>query len=300
MKRTSKDVDHHPMELFVRHLLSLQKNGNQKVVSYKVQQDDKGYNVLINVPGAKVEDMTLKIEEGKNGERPSLLLTGVRKVKTQGDDDDDDDDDKSSVEEMNFMRRFTLGDDIDVDHLSAHLEDGVLTVRVPKKQPDELKAPRQIKIVSATMTTKTDTSTADASSSGDESAPNDVNADHKEENIEKKNEEEEIDELGIKESCEPADDTSSEEGSVTATVKSTDAVVVDSSDESVFETKYESSEKNGEEAKDDYQPGSGSKNEYNNDIEEEFDLKRLKLKLANRTTRPGAVAWKIFNMRHIA
>jgi len=44
-----------------------------------------------------------------------------------------------------YQRQFTLTEDVDVDHITAEMEAGVLTVRIPK--PEEAK-PRKIQVAS--------------------------------------------------------------------------------------------------------------------------------------------------------
>lgn len=102
-----------------------QQNDNNSMLTrsspgYEIHEDDKQYTIAIDVPGVKPEDMTIKLEE--NGR--VLHLSGGRKVK-QGD----------KVSETKFVKRFTIGHNVDTENIRANLSDGVLEVSAPKKEP---------------------------------------------------------------------------------------------------------------------------------------------------------------------
>jgi HSP20 family molecular chaperone IbpA len=97
--------------------------------------DDATYYVSIDLPGVKASDMSLKLEDdGK-----TIHLSGHRKrVSSDG----------KSVSESKFVKRFTVGKDVETDKLNANLSDGVLTLHAPKKAPV---APisKEIKVIAA-------------------------------------------------------------------------------------------------------------------------------------------------------
>ena len=89
---------------------------------YEINESDGKYSIAIDVPGVKASDINAQLEnDGK-----VLHLTGGRKVTKDG-----------KVSETRFEKRFTIGDNIDVNQLSADLSDGVLTVTAPKKKKEE-------------------------------------------------------------------------------------------------------------------------------------------------------------------
>jgi HSP20 family protein len=92
---------------------------------YEIHEDDEKYSIAIDVPGVKSEDMTIKFEESGR----VLNLSGGRKIK-KGD----------TVSETKFVKRFTIGDNVDVDNIAANLSDGVLEVTAPKKAPEKKEA----------------------------------------------------------------------------------------------------------------------------------------------------------------
>lgn len=243
---TANDI-HHPLELFARHLLSIQKN---QVVSYNVSEDEKGYSLLIEVPGVHAEDMTLKIDEGeKNGKRHTLVLTGVRKVKNSIDNE--------SMEELNFMRRFVIGDDVDLDRLSAHLEDGVLNVRAPKKEPEPPKGPRLIKIVSADVADKTATVDDSSHLPSDHVAPSEtVTATKEDGNVTKNDEDDGV----LVENEEPSNTTVDMDTGKASVAGTADDADTKTSDSSVAEST--------EAASNDKKKGESTEN---NDVDNEED-----------------------------
>jgi HSP20 family protein len=89
---------------------------------YEIHEDDEKYSIAIDVPGVKVHDMTITLEE--NGR--VLNLSGGRKIK-EGD----------YVTETKFAKTFTIGDNVDADKIAANLSDGVLEVTAPKKAEEK-------------------------------------------------------------------------------------------------------------------------------------------------------------------
>mmetsp|Transcript_18370 Transcript_18370/g.29609 ORF Transcript_18370/g.29609 Transcript_18370/m.29609 type:complete len:164 (+) Transcript_18370:87-578(+) len=84
---------------------------------YQVHEDEKAYHVAIDVPGTPAKDMSIKVEDNV------LHLSGGRKIKKEG-----------GFAESKFDYRMTLGDDVEVDKISANLEDGVLHLTAPKME----------------------------------------------------------------------------------------------------------------------------------------------------------------------
>ncbi len=99
-----------------------------------VEETDDAYVVEIDLPGVKRDDIDIQLTdrqltvsgEIKEKERVGILRRRTRRV-------------------GQFHYSVTLPADIDGDKVSAHLDDGVLTVRVPK--PEQAK-PRRIQISS--------------------------------------------------------------------------------------------------------------------------------------------------------
>ncbi len=99
-----------------------------------VEETEDAYSVEIELPGVKREDIDIQLGdrvltvsgEVKEKERTGVLRRRTRRV-------------------GHFQYSVTLPADVDVDDVSARLDDGVLTVRVPKSEQAK---PRRIAITS--------------------------------------------------------------------------------------------------------------------------------------------------------
>jgi HSP20 family protein len=111
---------------------SLESNANatlrQSSPCYEIHEDDAKFQLSVEVPGVKAEDITIQIEQ--NGRL--MRVAGDRKVK-KGDE----------VTETHFEKSFSLGKTIDANKVTANLADGILVVTAPK---DEAKAPVKVAI----------------------------------------------------------------------------------------------------------------------------------------------------------
>jgi HSP20 family protein len=98
------------------------------------------WEVKADVPGIPQEKLELSIDRG------ILTLSGSRSEATEEEDP------KTHYRRIersfgSFQRSFTLPENIDETKLSAHLDHGVLEIRIPKKAPESLK--REIPISTA-------------------------------------------------------------------------------------------------------------------------------------------------------
>lgn len=84
---------------------------------YEITENERTYQIALDVPGIKAADMTVQLE--RDGR--ILHITGGRKVEKEG-----------SVSETKFEKRFTIGENVDTEKLSANLADGVLILSAPK------------------------------------------------------------------------------------------------------------------------------------------------------------------------
>jgi HSP20 family molecular chaperone IbpA len=84
---------------------------------FEIHEDDTKFQLSVEVPGVKVEDMTVQVEQ--NGR--VLRLSGGRKIK-KGDE----------VTETHFEKSFRLHRNIDASKITANLADGILIVTAPK------------------------------------------------------------------------------------------------------------------------------------------------------------------------
>jgi HSP20 family protein len=113
------------MDLLMPVIPNLDREANSilRVTSpgYEIHEVDGQYQICVDVPGVKAEDMKVNVEhEGK-----VLHISGGRKVVKDG-----------STSEMKFEKRFTIGKNIDIDKMTANLSHGVLKLTAPVKQEE--------------------------------------------------------------------------------------------------------------------------------------------------------------------
>ena len=88
------------------------------------------YKVQLDIPGIKKKDVKIEIENNR------LTVNGERKVKMEEKDS------KRFLSEAyygSFMRSFSLPSLVNEEKVSAHYEDGVLTITVPKLETSKAK-----------------------------------------------------------------------------------------------------------------------------------------------------------------
>ena len=101
-----------------------------------IYTDGGSYTFVAQVPGLKPEDLTIEAEGNTikiSGEMVAPALSTDEKVRTL----------RSEIGYGEFSRAFDLPDEIDADKINAHVENGVLTLRVPKAA---VVKPRTIKV----------------------------------------------------------------------------------------------------------------------------------------------------------
>lgn len=99
-----------------------------------VEETDDAYVVEIDLPGVKRDDIDIQLTDRQltvSGEIKEKERTGILRRRTR--------------RVGQFQYSVTLPADVDAEKVTAHLDDGVLTVRVPK--PEQAK-PRRIQISS--------------------------------------------------------------------------------------------------------------------------------------------------------
>ena len=98
------------------------------VMKTDVKETDAGYELDIDLPGYKKEDVKAQLKDGY------LTIS----AETKKDDDKKDDNGKYIRRERYYgscSRSFYVGDDVTEEDIRAKFEDGILKVSVPKKQP---------------------------------------------------------------------------------------------------------------------------------------------------------------------
>ncbi len=95
------------------------------VPSVNIQENKDEFTLSLGVPGMKKEDFNIQVEGN--------LIT----ISSEKEDMKEEKEAKFSRKEFNyssFSRSFTLPDEVSMDKIKAHYEDGVLKLSLPKKE----------------------------------------------------------------------------------------------------------------------------------------------------------------------
>ncbi len=100
------------------------------VMKTDVHEKDSSYELDIDLPGFKKEEIDLSLENG-------YLMVGASKTL-----DNDEKSDKGKVIRReryagSMQRSFYVGDNVTEDEVKAKFEDGVLRLTIPKKDPQK-------------------------------------------------------------------------------------------------------------------------------------------------------------------
>ena len=122
---------------------------NVTAPAVNVLDEEKEYKVEVAAPGMTKDDFQINIDNDNN-----LVITLEKKTETK---DEDKADEKKAKKNHKYLRRefsyshyqqaFTLPDDIDKQKITAKMEHGVLTIDIPKTEPQKpVDTSRQIEI----------------------------------------------------------------------------------------------------------------------------------------------------------
>ena len=106
--------------------------------SLDVTSDDKAYAMKVELPGVAPEAVKLEVNDGV------LTISGEKKEATK-------DEQTKEVRECSygsFTRSMTLPEDADAEHSTATSKNGILTVSIPRKAPDQSRV-RKIEVRAA-------------------------------------------------------------------------------------------------------------------------------------------------------
>ncbi len=105
-----------------------------------VKETDKAYIVELAAPGLKKEDFNVHINEEGN------LMIKMEKHEEKSNEDSNARYLRREFSYSKFEQTLILPDDVEKDEIKAHVENGVLTVELPKHEEQKVKVSRQIEI----------------------------------------------------------------------------------------------------------------------------------------------------------
>ncbi len=105
----------------------------KKTDNYSIEETQDNYSIEINVPGVKKEDIEIGVKEDKLS-----IIASRKKI-------DKVDEEEKEVVLSQYEENFTVNTkSIDLDSIEASLENGILTLKLAKKE--EIKYERTISI----------------------------------------------------------------------------------------------------------------------------------------------------------
>lgn len=102
-------------------------NHNQSLMKTDIKETDQGYELFIDLPGVKKEDLKAELKDGY------LTITAA----TNQSKDKKDSEGKYICRERysgTFSRNFYVGEHVTQDEIKAKLENGTLILQIPKKE----------------------------------------------------------------------------------------------------------------------------------------------------------------------
>ena len=113
---------------------------NYTAPAINVKESDKAYTVELAAPGMKKEDFNVHINDEGN-----LII----KMESKQEHKEEDKNTRYLRREFSYSKyeqTLILPDDVKKDDIKAHVENGVLTVELPKVVEEKVKLSRQIEI----------------------------------------------------------------------------------------------------------------------------------------------------------
>jgi HSP20 family protein len=113
---------------------------NYTAPAINVKESDKAYTVELAAPGMKKEDFNVHINDDGN-----LII----KMESKQEHKEEDKNTRYLRREFSYSKyeqTLILPDDVKKDDIKAHVENGVLTVELPRVVEEKVKLSRQIEI----------------------------------------------------------------------------------------------------------------------------------------------------------
>lgn len=105
---------------------------NATAPAINVIENEKDYRVEVAAPGMTKEDFNIHL-----GEDNELVITMEKKNETKEEDKENKKYLRREFSYSKFQQAFVLPEDVEKDKISATVTDGVLTIELPKRTPEE-------------------------------------------------------------------------------------------------------------------------------------------------------------------
>ena len=113
---------------------------NATAPAVNVKEDDKAYTMEIAAPGIKKEFCRVSINDDGN------LAIAIENKTEHKENDHKNHYLRREFSYSNYEQSYTLPDDVEKDNISAKVENGILTVILPKTKKEEKKLSKNIAI----------------------------------------------------------------------------------------------------------------------------------------------------------
>lgn len=114
---------------------------NTTAPAVNVKEDEKCYTMEIAAPGIKKEFCRVNVDDDNN------LCVAIENKMEHKEEDKKNRYLRREFSYSNYEQRYMLPDDVKKDEISAKVEDGILTVTLPKVKVEEKKLARSIEIL---------------------------------------------------------------------------------------------------------------------------------------------------------
>ncbi len=105
---------------------------NATAPAINVIENEKDYKVEVAAPGMTKDDFNIHLSEDNE-----LVITMEKKNETKEEGKENKKYLRREFSYSKFQQAFVLPDDVEKDHISANVTDGVLTIDLPKRTPEE-------------------------------------------------------------------------------------------------------------------------------------------------------------------
>jgi HSP20 family protein len=108
--------------------------GAERQPGADILEGEKDFRIVMDMPGVRNSDLELNLEDDTlnvKAERHAAVPEGYKPRR------------REMLDKMLLRRSFSLGNAVDTDHILANLQDGILTITLPKNQKA---LPRRIEV----------------------------------------------------------------------------------------------------------------------------------------------------------